>query len=463
VVVFKKIVVVEVTETQLLFVSVRKGLRHYQINAWATIDGFKQRDPLSLGPEIADFYRRAGVDKAQTVVVLPRSSVVLRLMQFPKAVLDNLASIIDYQVENYEPIDRAELAYAYQLVDRRPTNGKLEVLLAMARRVEVAQLQKSLAALGVRPRAIVCGSLGLARLLRKDSAKGVHESNLLLHVGADEFEVMGFLNGKLHFTKRFDLASHSSRSEQWAQELARARAALRLEEKDLHNVFVSGNELESVLKELRPLVPGLPLHPLRVPLSLGSRMKPAEFQRFAPAIGIAMEALTKSGVGTNLMEQGEVVTRPRWVWIPTYVLCGAALVMGGAGGIVPYIQQGRFLKQLSAEIVRLQPQLRQVEKLETQANEFQQKVAVLETLRQRDAMNLEVLRELTEILPDSVWVNELNFRGDSVDISGFADNATALVPILERSPLFKEVALTSGIIRNQGGKDLFRLRARIRF
>jgi general secretion pathway protein L len=163
------------------------------------------------------------------------------------------------------------------------------------------------------------------------------------------------------------------------------------------------------------------------------------------------------------MEQGEVVTRPRWVWIPTYVLCGAALVMGGAGGIVPYIQQGRFLKQLSAEIVRLQPQLRQVEKLETQANEFQQKVAVLETLRQRDAMNLEVLRELTEILPDSVWVNELNFRGDSVDISGFADNATALVPILERSPLFKEVALTSGIIRNQGGKDLFRLRARIRF
>jgi general secretion pathway protein L len=157
------------------------------------------------------------------------------------------------------------------------------------------------------------------------------------------------------------------------------------------------------------------------------------------------------------------VTRPRWVWIPTYVLCGAALVMGGAGGIVPYIQQGRFLKQLSAEIVRLQPQLRQVEKLETQANEFQQKVAVLETLRQRDAMNLEVLRELTEILPDSVWVNELNFRGDSVDISGFADNATALVPILERSPLFKEVALTSGIIRNQGGKDLFRLRARIRF
>jgi Tfp pilus assembly protein PilN/Tfp pilus assembly PilM family ATPase len=484
----KKIVAISADGAHLRFVAVKRGLRGFEVFHGMTLQNFQQRDPLGLRPEIEEFYRRARIDKNRTVVALPRSKVVIRTLQFPEAVLENLGHIIEYQVENYEPVDRTELAFAHQLVGgapsgttyafrkrlgslsrfasgkgsaRGPLPGKLEVLLVMARRAEVEGEREFLSVLGLHPRAMLCESLGLARLLQLDAA-AARENNFLVRAGETDFEVIAVFGGKIQSAKRFEFLSPDlkARTEHVMLELGRSRAELRLGEKDIHNVFVTGTDPESLLKELRSDLTTLPWRPLRVPASLRLHSNPTEFHALAPAIGAAILAMSKGGLATNLMGHDEDIAQPRWVWAPTYALCSLAVLMVGAGAIGPRVQQSQFLEQLSAEIQRLQPQVRQVERLETETGATQKKAAVLEMVQGRDALNLEALRELSEILPETTWINDFNLRGDGVEISGSADNATALVPLIEQSPLFKDASLASGITRNQQGKEIFRIRAK---
>ncbi|MBZ5535376.1 MAG: PilN domain-containing protein [Acidobacteriia bacterium] len=489
----KKIVTISADGGHLHFVAVKRGWRGFELASWMTLPNDPQRDSLALRPEIDEFYRRAGVDKNQTVVEIPRAKVAIRTLQFPKAVLENLTHIIEYQVENYEPIDRADLAYVHQRVDDASPTGpsawmnplallsrfasgkarkpgapvaqeKLEVLLAMAPRAEVEHQREFWAGFGIYPQAMLCGSFGLARLLQLDPGAG-RERNFLLRVGENDFELIAVFLGKIRRAQRFEFLSSEpqARAEHMLLELGRSRAELRIEEKDVHNVYVTGADPESYLKEFRSSSTSLPLRPLRVPACLRSRANLTEFHALAPAIGDSLLAMSKGGLATDLMGRAEHIAHPRWVWAPTYAFCGLAVLMAGASASGPYLQQSRFVDQLSSEITRLQPQVRQVERIETEANEVRKKAAVLDAVQGRDALNLEALRELTEILPDSVWINDFYLRADGVEINGLAENATALVPLIEQSPLFKDVALASGITRNQQGKEMFRIRAKFEF
>jgi Tfp pilus assembly protein PilN len=462
VIALKKTVVIGIDGSRLHFVAARKLLRGYEVSHWLTLDGFEQRDPLALRPSVEDFFRRARIDKTQVTVALPRSSVVLRTLQFPKAVLPNLSNILEYQVENFEPTERAGLSFGHHLVDRGDATGKLEVMLAMARRSEIDRWKKFFATLAIQPKAMVCATLGLARLAQMADAHA-RENNFVVGAGENEIEIIAVFSGKLRGAKRFEWAEAAARGERLVEELIRLRSELRVEEKDVHNVLVTGRSADRVLAELRSHASHWPLRPLRIPAALKTRLSPTEFHSLAPVVGTSIAALAKSELSSNLMEHGEIESQPRWVWAPTYALCGVALLLAGAGAVRPFAQQAQFLTQLDGEIRRLQPQVRQMERLETETNQWQTKVAVLEGAQGKDARNLEALRELSEVLPTTAWINEFAFRGDTIEISGVADNATALVPLLEASPVFQDVALASGLTRNQEGKELFRLRAKFKF
>ena len=49
---------------------------------------------------------------------------------------------------------------------------------------------------------------------------------------------------------------------------------------------------------------------------------------------------------------------------------------------------------------------------------------------------LQMLQQLTKLLPDGTWLQELNISEDTVDINGYSNHAADLVPPLENSPYF---------------------------
>ena len=66
---------------------------------------------------------------------------------------------------------------------------------------------------------------------------------------------------------------------------------------------------------------------------------------------------------------------------------------------------------------------------------------------------VSLLEELSGALPDSSYLTHLSIDGDRVDISGFASDPPALVPILERSGRFSKVSFSDAITRSTTGSN----------
>lgn len=458
----KKIAVAEIAGSDLIMVAVHQGLRGFELVHHMTIKDFSGRDRLALRPMVDEFFRRAGVDKTRTIGIMPRSEAVLRSLEFPLAVLENLPNIMEYQVENFQPLDRSELAFTYTVL-RTKGNPKMDVLLSMAPRHRVEHWQAFFASIGFTPHALVVGSHGLARVMQWERAVAVRENNLLLRVSDDDFEWVAALRGRLQRSLRFPLQAGSTRSSQWTRELQRLCADLHIELKDVHNIFLAGVEPDKALAEFRAEGATLPLRVVRKPAALKAALNSTDFSRLAVALGTGMQSLARGETLPNLLSSSVAVPQPRWRWVPTYALCGLAFLLIAGMTIRPYIQEYRYLGQLEAELVRLRPQVRQVEHLSTETDALQQKAQILANLKGADARNLEALREISEVLPDTAWLNEFTLRGDTVEISGIAESASALVQSLGQSLVFKDVTLSSGITRNQQGKEMFHIRAKMQF
>lgn len=74
--------------------------------------------------------------------------------------------------------------------------------------------------------------------------------------------------------------------------------------------------------------------------------------------------------------------------------------------------------------------------------------ATAETLKRAQAVTafadgrkpaVEILDELTRLLPDDTWLEAFKLDGGAIEITGFAKSASAIVPVLDRSSAFKDV------------------------
>ncbi|MBF0310865.1 MAG: PilN domain-containing protein [Magnetococcales bacterium] len=61
---------------------------------------------------------------------------------------------------------------------------------------------------------------------------------------------------------------------------------------------------------------------------------------------------------------------------------------------------------------------------------------------------IEVLEELTKIIPDDAWLVRLAVSGPSVKVSGYAQSASRLIELIESSSIFKDVTPDSSFVRD---------------
>jgi hypothetical protein len=69
-----------------------------------------------------------------------------------------------------------------------------------------------------------------------------------------------------------------------------------------------------------------------------------------------------------------------------------------------------------------------------------------------------MLRELTETLPADAWLTNFSFDRTGLELGGFANAASQLIPLLEASPGLERVEFTSPVTKGRD-REQFRLRA----
>jgi type IV pilus assembly protein PilN len=120
-----------------------------------------------------------------------------------------------------------------------------------------------------------------------------------------------------------------------------------------------------------------------------------------------------------------------------------------------------------AEKARLQPILREVEKFEAQKRDLQQRVNLIEELRQNQVGPVHLLDQISRSLPDRLWLTEMKQSGEELQLDGKTSTLSSLadfVANLEASGYFvKPVDITNSEEEKAGDTDLIKFTVKATF
>jgi len=131
-------------------------------------------------------------------------------------------------------------------------------------------------------------------------------------------------------------------------------------------------------------------------------------------------------------------------------------VAGLAWGGGHLVRQRLLIDRLDEQLTRLRAEAETIEQTRTELAELEKKIDAVNALH-GGAPLLDILQELTTIIPSTAWLRTFNYTNGKIQLDGFADSATALIPLLEESPLFEDVVFNAAITKNKENKEVFRI------
>ena len=123
-----------------------------------------------------------------------------------------------------------------------------------------------------------------------------------------------------------------------------------------------------------------------------------------------------------------------------------------------FVRERRTLAALEAGIARLAPEVRRAEQLAAEVERARREVTTLRSFQEQGLRPLPVLQELTDTLPTDAWLTNLSVDRTGLELGGFANAASQLIPLLEASPGLERVEFTSPVTKGRD-REQFRLRA----
>jgi Tfp pilus assembly protein PilN len=140
-------------------------------------------------------------------------------------------------------------------------------------------------------------------------------------------------------------------------------------------------------------------------------------------------------------------TRPPLL-LTSMLLC--ALI---AAGLVFLYAPLELEKRRTAEIDRMiaakREDVRKVEDLKKQVVSLAGEISTIQSFRRKKPMTVNLVREITSVLPNNAWLTRLRISETQADIEGFAGSATELIAKLEASKSLSKVELASATYRDQ--------------
>lgn len=188
------------------------------------------------------------------------------------------------------------------------------------------------------------------------------------------------------------------------------------------------------------------------------------------AIGIRPHAIdtladgaeSPSSEGYNLLPEAE---RPRYVYARArlnWILAGVGvLVLALVMAQSLYLRE-RSVERLQGEVAQLRAEADRVMGLQRQLEDSLSAANFLADRRRRQPIIIQVLDEISRILPDDIWLQQVQVQGDEIVMMGLADGSQRLIELLNDSPMLDDAEFRGAInVDPATGQERFNVRARI--
>jgi Tfp pilus assembly protein PilN len=420
----------------------------------------RQAQVVSL---INTFISRHQISRERISVSIPREKVSVRFIRLPIATKENLRRVLEYETSKYTPFERGETYFDYHIL--KEEKEWLDLFAVFVKRVDVDHYLSSLKKIGIQPISIQVPFTAALNLFFYNEGAKEKEVSVLFDVSDLFFEMNLIQERNLRETLHLPLPSEGKESRMMN---TLQRSGLKGDSLSKAEVFVYGlgsdDRMVASLKEIDQ-IKGVFFPPLN---RIEARKPSSELQKIYSSIGIPLRELVKTHFDLDLLPL-EMRKKVRQIGKPLLIiLTSIALLLSLTWGIGVSMRYRKELNAITAEIKKRRPEVEAVERLQKQKEELVKEISGLGKVKMDEVSKIEILRELTQILPSTVWVWNFKYNGKEIEISGFADSASDLIPFLDKSPLFEKVEFLAPITKERTmrgsevkEKERFKIKARL--
>lgn len=166
--------------------------------------------------------------------------------------------------------------------------------------------------------------------------------------------------------------------------------------------------------------------------------------------------------GFNLLPEDRrptyVHARARLNWM----LAGALVLAVGLVMVQSLYLRANTVEELELAASELRDEARAVMDLQQQLEDSMVAANFLAERRRQQPVNVAVLAELTEILPDDIWLNQFRLQGGELFVQGLADGSQRLISLLNESGLIRDAEFRGSIATDRAsGQERFQATAEV--
>jgi Tfp pilus assembly protein PilN len=413
-----------------------RGYRSYSLEE----DRYPQ--PENLASSVALAMNDLKAARTDVTLSIPKAWAVIKTAEFPSTVKENLADVLSYELDRLTPFNSEDALYDFQTL--KDDEGKLTILLMAAKADLIHQYTDALKDRGINVTRVTVNLSGMGTLCRYIE-KGT--DTFFMEIDKNGYEGALFLDGSINgiLTGSFLSEDEKSKVETLSGEIVSLLDAVKTQGKSPAIVFLLKGLNPSFQEQLK-----LQLNqPMKILNGTNVNLGPSKSQKEVPhaAIGGVLESLWPKARGLDLLKKGRY-DKQKTPFAVTTILVLGILVMSSLYVVAPLRIEKKRLEEIDRQISLRKEDVKKVEALKKEIEAVNSEVSAINNFKGNKPMALDVLKELTTILPTTTWLTRVRITETTADIEGYASSATGLIPKLEASKYFKKAEFASPTFRD---------------
>ena len=505
-----------IKEAELILVSLNQGMRKtllagHEILPLPEAKGAERDEAILYNVDRFLKIHPGGQDNL--FLALSRDKVLVQPVYLPLAAEENLRAALGYEMDRLTPFSADAVYYDYYILKRFPVKNQVYLMLVAVKKEVVDYYLALLKRIGVRPRGIEITSTALFNVYtsEQNGADKVFQLDWLqqnkiparlrnlapwlfagkVPAGADEGEksdspidvLVTYLNarceinlvsdGMLFYSRSLTIpASESAAPEGQAEKLLLRKLQQEAQRgmlsipahKDQDRAirfFLSGRDVDDDSLKECAVQEAVDISVMRdFPITAAASIDRQKLPLLAIPLSLALKGLRRAPIDLNLIP---VALRPKKKRskkkIAALLIASFCIVLSIALLVQNILTTRAQIAELDAELSGLKVQAQAVEAMQKEIDAIEKARTDIQQIKDIASSKLQILEDLTKIIPDDSWLTDFEFNADEkkITLSGYSTSASKLIPILEESKLFTNVKFTSPITKGAGVKENFKI------
>ncbi|MBW2284061.1 MAG: pilus assembly protein PilM [Deltaproteobacteria bacterium] len=446
---------IDIGDSALRVVYLKAALREIRVSAHAVYPVDREL-PVEEGLKAAGENLKAFIDKNRVTagnvfVGIPRRLAIVRDMELPFAAKENLREAVGYEMEKYVPFSADDVYFDFQIIEENKADNRLIILLTLVKKEAMSPYAELGGLLGTGISGIEISSTAVTNyVIRRENVR-VGDACVILWRADDALELNLIRRNRLAYSRVLAVADDSDRLRETVRGEFKSIQTVLGHPEDPVRAIACGSDTEDGW--LRVIEEEGTRNIARVDLSKTGLAS----QSLIPAYGLALKGLEKTAVDINLLPPEH---RRKAGRVGFYVMVGLVLLLfvsaagWGAGSVA---RQRFYMKRLNHQIKALEPEVADVRRAQDKDKDLDKRIDYINGIRGTRSPLLDILKDLSKTIPKSAWISSFTFSEKGVELEGYADSASELIPLLEASPHFKDAVFRSAITKSREGKERFKI------